>query len=250
MDPTTRFGARATDYARFRPSYPRALVEAVLDGFTAPAVADLGAGTGISAWLLAACGARVYAVEPNGPMRAAIAPGDGVIAIDATAEATTLADASIDVVTAFQAYHWFDPDRVLREVARITRTTARFAAVWNERDRDDAFTAAYQRVIDRFVLDETERARIAREGTVEHDLVRHGWRDVRRVCVRHERPLDWATLIGFSRSASYLPKSGPAYDAMEVALRGLFDAPPGGSARFVLVATAYMGERDESVRVE
>ena len=250
MDSTTRFGDRAADYARFRPSYPRALVEAMLDGFVAPDVADLGAGTGISAALLAACGARVYAVEPNAPMREAIAPNTAVTPLDATAEATTLADASVDVVTAFQAYHWFDADRVLRETARIARPRARFVAVWNERDLDDAFTAAYQRVIDRYILDDTERARIAREDTVDADLRRHGWSDVRSVAIRHERRLDWETLVGFSRSASYLPKTGAAYDAMVAELRALFASVPAGDARFVLLATAHIGERDEAALVE
>lgn len=250
MESTVRFGERAADYARFRPSYPIALVEALLAGFTQPDVADLGAGTGISAALLAACGARVVAVEPNAAMRAAIAPHANVATVAATAEATSLADASVDVVTAFQAYHWFDADAVLREAARIARPRARFAAVWNERDLGDAFTAAYQRIIDRYILDDTERARIAREGTIDGDLCRHGWTSVRSIAVRHDRSLDWDTLVGVARSSSYLPKSGPAYAAMERELRALYDAAAPGAARFALIATAHIGERGETTLVE
>jgi len=118
-DSTTRFSDRADDYARFRPTYPREIVDAILAGFDNPAVADLGAGTGISSRLLADAGARVFAVEPNAPMRAQIVSSTNVTPIDGRAETTSLPEASIDIVTAFQAYHWFKPEAVFTEVARI-----------------------------------------------------------------------------------------------------------------------------------
>ena len=65
-------GARAGDYARYRPSYPFDAIAAVLDGLTKPRVADLGAGTGISSAALADAGAQVFAVEPNAAMRSSI----------------------------------------------------------------------------------------------------------------------------------------------------------------------------------
>ncbi|HUN29412.1 MAG TPA: class I SAM-dependent methyltransferase [Alphaproteobacteria bacterium] len=241
-DSTTRFGNRAGDYALYRPSYPIEAIEAVLDGFAAPNVADLGAGTGISSVLLANAGARVYAIEPNAAMRRALPSRPEIVAIDGTAEATTLPDRSIDVIAAFQAYHWFDPDRVLREAGRIARSRARFAAVWNERDESDAFVRAYSEIIRPYMLDDTEVKR--RKTNVDHDLRVHGWSQVRVLEFRHSKAVNFEELIGRTRSASYLPREGPAYEAMAAELRALYDrAGEFGGARFVLLTGVHLAER-------
>lgn len=241
-DSTTRFGARAGDYALYRPSYPREAIEAVLDGFSAPDVADVGAGTGISSVVLADAGAHVFAVEPNANMRGSIPSRPDIAVVDGTAEATRLADHSVDVVAAFQAYHWFDPERVLTEAVRIGRKRVRFAAIWNERDEQDPFVREYGAVIRRYVLDDTETRR--RNTTVDADLRAHGWSNVRVLEFRHTMPVDWEALIGRTRSASYLPREGPAYEVMAAELRALYDrADAFGGARFVLATAVHLGER-------
>jgi SAM-dependent methyltransferase len=241
-DSTTRFGARAGDYALYRPSYPREAVTAVLDGFRTPDVADIGAGTGISSVLLADAGARVFAVEPNANMRASIPSRSDITVIDGTAEATRLPDNSVDIVAAFQAYHWFDPDRVLTEAVRIGRMRVRYAAVWNERDEEDRFTGAYSAIIRPYMLDDTETVR--RSTTIDNDLREHGWSDVRVLEFRHTVAMDWDALIGRTRSVSYLPREGPAYEAMAAELRALYDrAGEYGGSRFALVTSVHLGER-------
>src|SRR5689334_17665803 len=108
MNPTGRFSDRAGDYARFRPTYPAAAIDAVLDGLTPPiTAADVGAGTGISATLLADRGVRVFAIEPNAAMRASAAPNPLVEWREGSAERTSLADHSVDLVLCAQAFHWF-----------------------------------------------------------------------------------------------------------------------------------------------
>ena len=242
MDSTTRFSKRAEDYARYRPSYPTQAIAAILDGFTKPRVADLGAGTGISSVLLADAGAHVFAVEPNAAMRSSIPSRPDIVVVDGTAEATTLPDHSVDVVTAFQAYHWFNPDLVLAEAERIGRRDVRFAAVWNERDETDAFMLAYSDIIRRYMADDTETAR--RASAVDNDLRRHGWSNVRVLEFRHEKPVDWEGLIGRTRSASYLPREGPAYESMAAELRALYDrAGELGGVRFVLQTSVHLAER-------
>ena len=243
-DSTTRFSNRAEDYARYRPTYPREIVDAILDGFTNAVVADLGAGTGISARLLADAGASVFAVEPNAEMRAAIAPHERIAVIDGTAERTTLASASVDVIAAFQAYHWFDPAAVLAEAARIAKPQARFAAVWNHRDRDDAFTGAFESIVDKYDVSGGNIDRNRRSGTVFDDLNFAGWQNVRKVSASHEHPLTWDTMMGFVRSASYLPREGSPYQAMAIELRELYDRELAhGPVRFVWKTEAYIGER-------
>jgi SAM-dependent methyltransferase len=244
-DATKRFGMRADDYARYRPSYPREIVSAVLENFTAPRIADLGAGTGISARLLADAGAHVVAVEPNDAMRAQIVPDERIEVVAGTAEATALPPASVDIVTAFQAYHWFDVPDVMREALRITRLPARFAAVWNHRDLDDPFSAAYETTIAPYDASHGALDRHRRSGTVLDDLKAAGWSRTRAVTVKHRHPLDWDALHGFSRSASYLPREGAAADALHRDLRQFYESwSRKGPVGFIWVTTAYLGERE------
>ena len=101
----------------------------------APDVADLGAGTGISSIALADAG-RTSSLSSRTPTCALrFRSRADIVVVDGTAEVTTLPDRSVDIVTAFQAYHWFDPDASLREAAAHRPTRARaIAAVWNDRD--------------------------------------------------------------------------------------------------------------------
>lgn len=138
-----KFSGKATTYNRFRPGYPPALIWylAGAAGLGASSVvADVGAGTAIFSRELAATGSRVIAVEPNADMLAQagrhIADTDRIELRQAGAEATGLNDHSVDLVTAAQAFHWFDRDRFRAECARILRPGGRVALVWNSRVPD------------------------------------------------------------------------------------------------------------------
>lgn len=176
-------------------------------------------------------------------MREQIASNPNITTVDGTAEATTLANTSIDIVTAFQAYHWFRPEETLAEVERILRQHGRFAAVWNERDERDPFMHAYHDVIAPFMTDATEQRRSGSR-TVLADLHKRRWGNIRIVEHQNLAPVDWDGFIGRTRSASYLPRDGPAYEAMAAQLRALFDrADDYGGSRFVMVTSAYIAER-------
>jgi SAM-dependent methyltransferase len=168
------FEAGAALYARVRPAYPAAAVQACVaagrrgrvalapahapEPAPAPApsglrVLDLAAGTGkLTACLLAHDGvASVAAVEPVDAMRAALAPlreDPRLDVLAGTASAIPLADASVDLVTIAQAFHWFADEPSLREVHRVLRPGAALALVWNiEDDRHEwvrRFRAAYE----------------------------------------------------------------------------------------------------------
>jgi SAM-dependent methyltransferase len=219
MDPTSRFTARADAYAAHRPAYGDDVIDLVLAGLgSAPRVADLGAGTGISSRLLAAHGAEVFAIEPNRAMRERATLARGVTFLDGTAEATTLGDASVAAATAFQAFHWFANDHTLREIRRIVRPGGRAALVLNERDASDPFTAAYGDIVRRYAQDDTEQRRLDSmavfqrlPGGVESQELANG------------QELDREGLLGRTRSTSYLPKDGALAEVLYREVNELFD---------------------------
>ncbi|MDB5028488.1 MAG: Methyltransferase type 11 [Candidatus Eremiobacteraeota bacterium] len=221
MSFTDRFSQRAGDYVAGRPSYPEAILGVLFDGLGDPAdvlVVDLGAGTGISSRLLAEHGARVLAVEPNRAMREAAQPHPRVAWVSGTAESTGLEEASADLVTAFQAFHWFDHHKALTEMVRILRPGGRAAVVYNERDESDPFTAAYGDLVRKYKTDETERHRA--EGLAAFSEF-DGWVATRRREARNEHRLDLDGVLARARSTSYLPKDGPMAHDMEAEIRAL-----------------------------
>jgi SAM-dependent methyltransferase len=136
------FDAWAGDYDRYRPSYPDELFDAITERLPIPRqplVVDLGAGTGRASLAMANLGWRVTAVEPGKPMLdmlRARATDEGLLisTVQAGAEDTGLDPASADLVTAAQAFHWFDQDRALVEIARILKPGGGLALFWNVRD--------------------------------------------------------------------------------------------------------------------
>ena len=139
------FGRQASSYAKVRPSYPADVIDTLV-GLVRPApdtlVCDLAAGTGIFTKQLLDAGFNVTAVEPVEGMRtelvrqlAAADHGDVPVA-NGTAESLPLDDNSVDAVTVAQAFHWFDPQPALAEIARVLRPGGVLMMVWNARDED------------------------------------------------------------------------------------------------------------------
>jgi SAM-dependent methyltransferase len=224
VNPTERFTEHAEAYVAARPSYPEEALDALFAGLGDPAaltVVDLGAGTGISSRQLAARGANVIALEPNEAMRRAAEPAERVRWQAGTAEHTGLADGAAALVTAFQAFHWFDHPVALREMLRLLRPGGRAALVYNERDESDAFTAAYGTLVRRYATDETERRRA--DGRAGFEAF-PAWKSVRVVESRNAQQLDRAGLHARARSTSYLPQEGALADELHAALDQLFDA--------------------------
>jgi SAM-dependent methyltransferase len=217
-----RFTTRAGAYVASRPSYPPAAIDAILAGLGEPAalaVADLGAGTGISSRLLADRGPHVFAIEPNPAMRGAAQADPRIEWIDGTAEHTTLADRSVDVVTAFQSWHWVDHSAAAAEARRIVRPGGRLAVVYNERDERNPFTAGYGELARRYARDATEQRRAsALAQALGIDPAR-----TMRAEFRHKHTLDRAGTHARAESSSYLPQTGPAAAAMHVEIDALVD---------------------------
>ena len=141
------FARSADAYERGRPAYPEAAVAGVVAQLPARArVLDLAAGTGKLTRRLLDSGLRVVAVEPVAEMRAAL-PAEAR-ALEGTAEAIPLGDAAVDAVTVGQAFHWFDGDAALREIARVLRPGGVLALLWNRRVEDDPVNRAIDEIVD------------------------------------------------------------------------------------------------------
>lgn len=227
---TERFSDRVEDYVRYRPDYPQALV-GWLHGLGVNhdwAVADIGAGTGISSKLFLDAGHRVTAVEPNAAMRGAAVRwlgDDGRFqAVDGTAEATGLPDASVDLVTAAQAFHWFDTDKVRAEFRRIVSPRGLVAVFWNTRRLvGTPFLEGYERLLHEYGVDYVSVAERYADDEAMARWFGHGYRGM--ASFPHGQKLDFDALKGRLMSSSYAPKPGhPNHEPLLAALRSLFDA--------------------------
>ncbi len=220
MRPHERFGDRAATYAANRPVYPATAIDAALTGLSQPSrlvIADVGAGTGISARLFADRGARVVAIEPNAGMRAQAAAHPRVEWRDGTAEATGLDDRSVDLIVACQAFHWFKAPAAMAEFRRVSR--GRAALLQYERDERDAFTKSYGDIVRAYATDDTESWR--RDGLAAFAAFPDA--RVTRAVFAFSQRLDRSGLIGRAASSSYLPRTGAAANELHRDLHALFE---------------------------
>jgi SAM-dependent methyltransferase len=221
LNPTRRFSDRAAEYRLYRPDYPEAAIDTLIEGRGDPArlvAADAGAGTGIASRQLAARGVRVIAIEPNAEMRAAAEPHPLVEWRDGTAEATGLPDGSVGLVLAATAFHWFRPREALHEFHRVLIPGGRLALLWNTRDRADPLTVGYIAAVHQVHGEHPAERRRFDPAVVA--AAAGEFSPPRLLRIPHAQPLDRAGLIGRALSASYVPREGPGF----VELTALLDA--------------------------
>jgi SAM-dependent methyltransferase len=133
-DRSLSFGSEAAAYERGRPSYPPEAIDWLLPP-GARDVLDLGAGTGKLTTRLVERGLDVVAVDPIAEMLELLSSAlPDTPALLGTAEQIPLPDSHVDAVLVAQAWHWFDPERAVAEVARVLRPGGRLGLVWNTRD--------------------------------------------------------------------------------------------------------------------
>jgi SAM-dependent methyltransferase len=223
LAPTERFSSRAEAYTRGRPEYPREMLTLLGRecGLTPEwRVADIGSGTGLLARLFLRFGCEVFGVEPNLEMRQA---GERELqgearfhSVDGRAEATGLPDGAFDLVTAGQAFHWFEPAGARAEFGRILRAPGWVVLAWNERRASPGFMEEHEEL----------QSRLAREkahpGAGEFDaFFGHGaWH---MAAIPNPQMLDEETLLQRMESCSWAPRAGTdGYEEMVAELRRLF----------------------------
>lgn len=230
LDPTKRFSNRVENYLKYRPRYPTEIISLLEKecGLTRESViADVGSGTGFLSELFLRNGNHVFGVEPNAEMRAAgerlLADYPDFVSIDATAEKTTLPDASVDLITAGQAFHWFDREKARVEFQRILRPFGWTMIVWNTFPTGrSALVKAYDDVLVRYGTDYREVAKEI-EGSGIEKFFPAG--DCKRARFDFQQTFDWEGFKGRLLSASYAPDADSAdYEPMLDDLRRVFDS--------------------------
>ena len=249
-DSTQRFSSRVENYIKYRPGYPNEIVETlrIECGLTSGSIiADVGSGTGILTEMFLRNGNTVYGIEPNREMREAaerlLKDYPRFRSVAARAEETTLDDASVDFVTAGQAFHWFDREKTGEEFARVLKPQGWIALIWNERvTTTTRFLVAYEQLLKDYSTDyeQVDHRRI------DEDVIRDffGSDDFRLKRFKNVQVFDYEGLKGRLLSSSYAPEEGrPSYEPMLAELERIFQTyQDEGKVVFEYVTQMYYGQ--------
>jgi len=227
-DTVERFSNRVENYVKYRPDYPREIIsylEANCSLTSRSVIADVGCGTGISTKMFLENGNRVFAVEPNAAMRAAaveyLSAFPNFIPVDGTSDQTTLADSSIDMIVAAQAFHWFNAEKTRPEFKRILRPGGHIVLIWNERQLDTTpFLVEYEAFLLKYADDYVH---VRHENIHAVEIADFFQKDYGSAMFANSQIFDFEGLKGRMLSASYMPsESDPTYKTVFEDLLRLF----------------------------
>jgi SAM-dependent methyltransferase len=222
---TSRFSGKVDEYVKYRPDYPREVLDLLQQrcGLTNRSViADIGSGPGNLARLFCANGNRVFAVEPNAEMRNAgqqlLGHFPNYSCVDGAAEDTRIPNASVQFITAAQAFHWFDWARSRKEFRRILAPGGWVVLIWNERVTDStSFLRDHEHLLLKYGTDYKE---VRHERSYDNiDQFFAG--NYERAAFANRQVVDFDGLRGRLLSSSYVP--GVDHPRREPMLRELQD---------------------------
>ena len=225
-DPENLFAGKASIYSRYRPGYPREIIQILEEetGFNNDwKVADIGSGTGILSGLFIENGNTVYCVEPNYEMQSeALRRYDNLgnhIPVTGTAEHTNLREQSIDLIVAGQSFHWFNTDLAKEEFGRIIRPGGFAALIWNNRSEDEGtFSREYDKICVKYSRNYHGTGSTAITEETFQNFFTHGYR---RYNIQNYRQIDQDGVVGRYLSAIYALK--PEDSDYGIAMKSLMD---------------------------
>lgn len=247
MDAKKRFSEHAEYYAKYRPRYPAALLtylERELSLSQTSIIADVGSGTGILSEMFLRNGNLVFGIEPNSDMRrfaeASLSTHSRFKSINGSAESTTLADSSVDFITAAQSFHWFDRPLARAEFRRILRKSGWIVLLWNTRKTSTQFLQDYDQLVRGLAV---KKGRVGRESLSDAEisdfLGPH-----QATILPNSQDLDYEGLVGRLLSSSYVPLPGePGLEQAIATLRAIFVRyETHGVVRFEYDTEVYAGQ--------
>ena len=232
LDTKNRFSNKDENYVKYRPHYPKELIEfmqqkgLIKKGYK---IGDIGAGTGKFTELLLQYGYSVIAVEPNGPMLEACKKIYGhyndLTCLNGSSEHTKLSDISVDLITTAQAFHWFKMDETKKEWMRILKPDRYVALIWNSRIKGknaSSFQKEYENLVTKFGKGYT---RMQKNFQVQEKInilfEKNGYKEFH---TPYSQTFDFEELKGRLLSSSYTPQpEDEIYPEMIAALKDLFD---------------------------
>jgi ubiquinone/menaquinone biosynthesis C-methylase UbiE len=223
------FDKTAEIYERARPGWPAEALDHVIEQLgvdRTATVLDLGAGTGKLTRMLVDRFANVVAVEPLDGMRTlleSLLPKAETHA--ANAESIPLGDDSVDAVFSADAFHWFDGELALAEIARVLRPRGGLVLMWNEPDKPtEPSIAAAGALLNERGSSERQIDRYA-SGAWRESFASSSFEELSQVQFDHRQAVDREQLLAYFASMSWiavLPDKKRRELLNEV--RGLLDA--------------------------
>jgi ubiquinone/menaquinone biosynthesis C-methylase UbiE len=245
MDGTLIFSSKAAMYAKYRWHYAPEAIETILrvTGISnRSTLADIGAGTGIlTAAFLGRVG-PIYAIEPNPEMRQLAVEVLGSLpacqVVDGRAEATGLADHTVDLITVAQAIHWFQPERARKEFFRILKSAGWLAILHNYGTQEE-LGKALQRVFPPEF--DTEHQMLGRNKPRSYYF---GSNHFEKYQFENDQVLGWEAFFGGIATASFAPDPGSsAYEKFQQNVRRVFNEFSTEGAIFMPVTTElFLGQ--------
>ncbi len=230
-DPKKRFSSRVERYIKYRPSYPPEIIKFLKEKkiySVNSVIADMGSGTGILSELFLKKGNLVYGVEPNIDMRKAgeiqLAKYSNFVSVDGSAENNILDSNSVDVITAGQAFHWFDLKKTRIEFLRILKDKGWVVLIWNRRDKvNNEFLKEYEKFLLKYGTD----YKAIEKSKLDFDKFFGESEPDRKYKIKkfdNYQIFDFDGLVGRLLSTSYIPLNDhPTFNDMMVDLKYIFD---------------------------
>lgn len=230
LDPKKRFSSRVENYIKYRPKYPQEIIKYLKENqilHDNSIIADIGSGTGILSELFLKNGNLVYGIEPNIEMRRAgedfLNTYSKFISKEGSAESTGLSELSVDIITAGQAFHWFNLEQSRKEFLRILKPKGWVILIWNRRKKkSDEFLRNYEKLLIKFGTD----YKTIEKKKLDFDKFFKGELGITftKLSLDNYQIFNYEGLKGRLLSTSYIPLSEyPQFKEMILELKQLFD---------------------------
>ena len=247
---TKRFSNRVGNYVKYRPHYPNMVLNILKEKIQISSnqiIADIGSGTGILTELFLKIGNIVYGVEPNKEMREAaenlLKDYNNFRSINGTAEKTLLESKSVDLITAGQAFHWFNVEKARIEFLRILKPKGYVILLWNTRLPDTTpFSKEYENLLRKYGTDYTEVHHTNIEKNVfSNFFMKDSYQYIK---LDNYQLFDFDSLKGRLLSSSYIPtEESSHYLAMIEDLKQIYETyQENNGIKFEYVTELYYGQ--------